>query len=1497
MKSIRYLAMAAIVCALALTARAQTVTVNATQLYDGAAPANGTIYFAPALSTGTAASYHRPGGGTASVTPVSAPVTNGAFTLTLPDTSLTSPTNICFSASLVTGSGQVLGAGYSCMQPTANNSWCASGICNFDNYVPATSPQPTINYVPTINGVAGPWTMTGAGASCNGSTLTCTFGGGMVWPSGVGVAGSGGGSSWGTTYNASNQIPAAWVNLSPYTPTAGLGGISDPLGSAAAAQAAAEAASDPLGSAASAQAASLQKANNLSDLASPTTAVTNLGLMPPLGAGTNLATIAVWANGALPVEQTDGSFTYRLLSHATAGSADQVVMTGLTATTPGGCPPVNNSWGYTTDYTVSAIFLGEVYTSCTINPLYSTFDQRADRAAWLNGLSGTATTDSTGTIFSFSSGNQVAGELVGDNVEIGTKTGIGGTQAQVTNIGGNGTPAVITAVSVTGNVATITAANAYFVSEPVIFTGISGIVSTVNLAGLNGANVIATASGTQFTVPFNDGNVTIATTPQIWAAANGAAISITSASIAGSGNSNASIATIVAQNQYVAGVQTVLSGITGAGLTALDGTYTVYQASSNGQSFTVLISNSGATVSAVAQSGAYSTPTIPANSFQVSSSFTANTSYSWSSPQLVYTHQANMGGEAYALFTTGPIYLGDSNGNRFDMPAPAGATITPLAGSWNGTQSQAPVVKYWPDSSFGAEDAQFGSGFAVLLETEAVDQNIYACSDESAVGATTSYDSLWGMTCYQPSGLLTSGYQFITGSSDGGRHENLEAETYATQQCSYTSSGTAITLSGCSKAYPVPVQGTLVQLTDTNGNQAPFVVAPVTTAVPAWTSGAFSVTSTTSLANSNHYASTLATSGTMNWGTTGFDLQSCCHVPYKNLQCDSNNTGGPCFNVGSTTGTEFSIEGLSCNHQLPGFPCWYSNSPNIDIQVWNYYLEQSGLNSNPTPTVINGDSNIQWMGAGVESATGGPTPPVWTATSFQQLATTKGGRMSVSSFDFNHGIAAYPNACAFNDLNQNGNQCTPTDQFGHRGRVVMGSPIVETDTPVSVAAKAQVSALFHGTEHLATTACSGAYAPTAGINECSGSAAVTSMATTNLPIRDVGVTMNVYTNSNIMTFASYVAPTTVSNYGIVASGWAANVAGTSETMTSGWQTVTSTVSVQNGSANVSCTGGSSCSLLLANQMVEIAGTTWCAISSSTPTSAGFALAASGSCAGGYPGSTASGVAVVGTWATTVASLGAQANVAFAAVPSDETDVEFSIAFDAAPNFTATNNIMSAVQGVKGTFVKWHYYPMNSACSTPTNGFVGCFWPEQNIPLALTVSTLTITSSCSGCPGTGPPTATYWNNGVISGAIPFTANTAKAYAIDYKTAVQAANFGYDVTTIDNTSNLYNLGIYNNIAGVCTLVAHIGPTAGTSFTGAATGEKTQPFAEGTVTFPAGRYYFVTDSVVATAQLGGVATQQLPVANATVGTTSGAVLPGTITCPTDTWAISAEPNIAIR
>lgn len=137
-------------------------------------PANGTITFAPVDTNGRPISYKLANGGQASSQPVSAAVTNGVFSIQLPDTSQTVPTNVCFQATLRLATGGGFGPGYSCVQPAATNYWCTASACNFDNFNPNLTALPIAGFVATINGAAGSFTFTGPDASC--TATTCTIG-------------------------------------------------------------------------------------------------------------------------------------------------------------------------------------------------------------------------------------------------------------------------------------------------------------------------------------------------------------------------------------------------------------------------------------------------------------------------------------------------------------------------------------------------------------------------------------------------------------------------------------------------------------------------------------------------------------------------------------------------------------------------------------------------------------------------------------------------------------------------------------------------------------------------------------------------------------------------------------------------------------------------------------------------------------------------------------------------------------------------------------------------------------------------------------------------------------------------------------------------------------------------------------------------------------------------------------------------------------------------
>lgn len=143
----------AVLCAiLAPRAHAQTVIVSAQHFGGNGTEVSGTIYFRPALASGQPASYRPGNGGIATVLPVQVTVVNGAFSVTMPDTDLTAPQNICFVASANSRGQQLLGPGYNCVQPHATSrgdgDWCAGGACNFDNLPPSIPALPIVN----ING-------------------------------------------------------------------------------------------------------------------------------------------------------------------------------------------------------------------------------------------------------------------------------------------------------------------------------------------------------------------------------------------------------------------------------------------------------------------------------------------------------------------------------------------------------------------------------------------------------------------------------------------------------------------------------------------------------------------------------------------------------------------------------------------------------------------------------------------------------------------------------------------------------------------------------------------------------------------------------------------------------------------------------------------------------------------------------------------------------------------------------------------------------------------------------------------------------------------------------------------------------------------------------------------------------------------------------------------------------------------------------------------------
>ncbi|SEG56527.1 GDSL-like Lipase/Acylhydrolase family protein [Bryocella elongata] len=180
----RLLRAAAAACLLSIAAIGSAqITVSAAHLQDstGTPVANATITFAPVNNAGQPISYRAAGSSAGQVvgSPVTATVTAGAFTISLPDTSLTQPINVCFAASLQDNvSGEQLPfSGHSCVQPSstsAQSAWCttASGTttCNFDNF-PVN--QPALVVVQT--GPTGAPGTNAAGTSTNIQKLIATY--------------------------------------------------------------------------------------------------------------------------------------------------------------------------------------------------------------------------------------------------------------------------------------------------------------------------------------------------------------------------------------------------------------------------------------------------------------------------------------------------------------------------------------------------------------------------------------------------------------------------------------------------------------------------------------------------------------------------------------------------------------------------------------------------------------------------------------------------------------------------------------------------------------------------------------------------------------------------------------------------------------------------------------------------------------------------------------------------------------------------------------------------------------------------------------------------------------------------------------------------------------------------------------------------------------------------------------------------------------------------
>jgi len=149
------------------------------------------------------------------------------------------------------------------------------------------------------------------------------------------------------------------------------------------------------------------------------------------------------------------------------------------------------------------------------------------------------------------------------------------------------------------------------------------------------------------------------------------------------------------------------------------------------------------------------------------------------------------------------------------------------------------------------------------------------------------------------------------------------------------------------------------------------------------------------------------------------------------------------------------------------------------------------------------------------------------------------------------------------------------------------------------------------------------------------------------------------------------------------------------------------------------------------------------------------------------------------------------------------------------------------------------------------------------------------------------------------------NSVKGFSVylgpDY---IEASNLVYDVTTADNTANVYDLGLYgpgcNAGATSVPLVAHTGPTAGTTLA-PSTGVKKIAFSASNVIFAPGWYCFaVTSSAASPALILGGSGQAsgMPIVYFTAGasiagTTTSGTLNSTATAPATSVGFNGPAN----
>jgi hypothetical protein len=210
--------------------------------------------------------------------------------------------------------------------------------------------------------------------------------------------------------------------------------------------------------------------------------------------------------------------------------------------------------------------------------------------------------------------------------------------------------------------------------------------------------------------------------------------------------------------------------------------------------------------------------------------------------------------------------------------------------------------------------------------------------------------------------------------------------------------------------------------------------------------------------------------------------------------------------------------------------------------------------------------------------------------------------------------------------------------------------------------------------------------------------------------------------------------------------------------------------------------------------------------------------------------------------------------------------------------TTPNMDGTAAVGTSNTFARAdHVHPTDTSRIGGGGNLVSGNYPKAN-------ATGTVTDSGVAA---GPYSIPWFTTNTTGTAITFssTANKAELWGAVLTFPLTTTQVTYYVSTADNTTNMYDIGVLNSSGNI---VAHIGNTAGTTFA-ASVGWKTVNWAA-SATLQPGRYYLaITSSCTSTcAQVFGGSTAGFSFVGGPGGTsesvTAGGTLNGGMTIPAD-------------